>query len=76
MKTVFLHNMTDQMVAPTFAISEDVKKMSHYDESASPQTINQLVDNIQQNGNTITQILNNLINLSEKEMEQEKGGEL
>jgi methyl-accepting chemotaxis protein len=50
--------------------------MSHYDESASPQTINQLVDNIQQNGNTITQILNNLINLSEKEMEQEKGGEL
>ncbi len=76
MKTVFLHNMTDQMVAPTFAISEDVKTMSHYDESASPQTINQLVDNIQQNGNTITQILNNLINLSEKEMEQEKGGEL
>ena len=76
MKTVFLHNMTDQMVAPTMAIDNDVTTLSRYDKDHYDKPINELVDNIQQNGNTITQILNNLINLSEKEMEQEKGGEL
>ena len=76
MKTVFLHNMTDQMVAPTMAIDDDVTTLSRYDKDHDGKPINELVDNIQQNGNTITQILNNLINLSEKEMEQEKGGEL
>jgi methyl-accepting chemotaxis protein len=39
--------------------------------------VNQLVEDIQQNGDTITQILNNLINLSEKEEDlEEKGGKL
>jgi methyl-accepting chemotaxis protein len=33
-----------------------------------------LVGNIQQNGTTITKLLNNLINLSEQEMDEEKGG--
>ena len=76
MKTVFLHNMTDQMLAPTFAIDEDVSALSHFDKATSTQTVSQLVDNIQQNGDTITNVLNNLINLSEKEMVmEEKGGE-
>lgn len=75
MKTVFLHNMTDQMLEPTFAIDKDVSALNHYDKETSNQPVNELVDNIQQNGNTITRILNNLINLSEKEMDQEKGGE-
>ena len=77
MKTVFLHNMTDQMLNPTFAIDEDVSALSHFDKDTSTKTVNQIVDNIQQNGNTITNVLNNLINLSEKEMNlEEKGGEL
>lgn len=75
MKTVFLHNMTDQMVAPTIAIDDDVTALNRFDKDTSNKNINRLVDDIQQNGNTITQILNNLINLSEKETEQEKGGE-
>ena len=75
MKTVFLHNMTDQMLEPTFAIDKDVSALNHYDKETSNQPVNELVANIQQNGNTITRILNNLINLSEKEMDQEKGGE-
>ena len=77
MKTAFLHNMTDQMVAPSFAIDEDVSALSHFDKKTSTQTVNQLVEDIQQNGDTITQILNNLINLSEKEEDlEEKGGKL
>lgn len=75
MKTVFLHNMSDQMLAPTYAIDEDVSALNHFDKDTSTQTVSQLVDSIQQNGNAITRILNNLINLSEKEMDQEKGGE-
>jgi methyl-accepting chemotaxis protein len=77
MKTVFLHNMTDQMLDPTFAIDEDVSALSHFDKETSTQTVSQLVEDIQQNGDTITQILNNLINLSEKEEDlEEKGGKL
>ena len=77
MKTAFLHNMTDQMLAPSFAIDEDVSALSHFDKKTSTQTVSQLVEDIQQNGDTITQILNNLINLSEKEEDlEEKGGKL
>ena len=49
----------------------------HFDKKTSTQTVSQLVEDIQQNGDTITQILNNLINLSEKEEDlEEKGGKL
>ena len=75
MKTVFLHNMTDQMLEPTFDIEKDVTALSNYHKGTGTKSVNQLVDNIQKNGDTITQILNNLINLSEEEMNQEKGGE-
>ena len=75
MKTVFLHNMTDQMLEPTFDIEKDVTALSNYHKGTGTKSVNQLVDNIQKNGDTITQILNTLINLSEEEMNQEKGGE-
>ena len=69
--------MTDQMLAPSFAIDKDVSALSHFDKKTSTQTVSQLVEDIQQNGDTITQILNNLINLSEKEEDlKEKGGKL
>jgi methyl-accepting chemotaxis protein len=74
-KTAFLHNMTDQMLNPVFAIQNDVAALNHFDREASAMSVGQLVDDIQQNGTTITLILNNLINLSEKEMSDEKGGE-
>ena len=61
----------------TIAIDEDVSALSHFDKKTSTQTVSQLVEDIQQNGDTITQILNNLINLSEKEEDlEEKGGKL
>ena len=75
MKTVFLHNMTNQMVDPAFSIDESVTMLKPDNKNTEKKSVNQLVENIQQNGNTITQLLNNLINLSEKEMSDEKGGE-
>ena len=75
MKTVFLHNMTNQMVAPAYAIADDVSALCDYDKSSKEKSIRQLVSCIQQNGTTITQLLNNLITVSEKEMNDEEGGE-
>ena len=75
MKTVFLHNMTNQMVAPAYAIADDVSVLCNYDKQSAAKSISSLVGDIQQNGTTITQLLNNLINLSEQEMDEEKGGE-
>ena len=74
MKTVFLHHMTNQMVAPANAIADDVSTLCEYDQATADKSIRQLVGNIQQNGTTITKLLNNLINLSEREMDEEKGG--
>jgi methyl-accepting chemotaxis protein len=75
MKTIFLHNMTNQMVAPAYAIADDVATLCDYNKETAGKSINQLVGDIQQNGNTIAQLLNNLIDLSEKQMDDEKGGE-
>lgn len=75
MKTVFLHNMTNQMVAPAYAIADDVSVLCNYDKTSEEKSIRQLVSSILQNGTTITQLLNNLITASEKEMNDEEGGE-
>ena len=75
MKTVFLHNMTNQMIEPAYAIADDVSVLCNYDKEAEGKEISQLVGNIQQHGNAIAQLLNNLITVSEKQMDDEKGGE-
>ena len=74
MKTVFLHHMTNQMIAPANAIADDVSTLCNYDQATAEKSVSQLVGNIQQNGTTITKLLNNLINLSVQEMDEEKGG--
>jgi methyl-accepting chemotaxis protein len=66
--------MTNQMIEPAYAIADDVSALCNYDKATADKPISQLVGNIQQNGNTITKLLNNLINLSEQEMAEEKGG--
>ena len=71
MKTVFLHNMTNQMVEPAFAIDEDVAALSNMDGSMSKERNSELVDNIQENAKTITKALNNMLTLSEEEMRKE-----
>jgi len=78
MKTDFMHNMTDQMIKPANAIGEDVAALNRFDQTMPPKSINDLVADIQENGNTITKLLNNLIHLSENEANEDspqEGGE-
>lgn len=73
MKTAFLHNMTNQMVGPAGAINKDVAALSASGHEADAQEMNRLTDDIQQNGNAITCLLNDLLHLSDEE-EKKKGG--
>lgn len=59
MKTAFLHNMTNQMQEPAEAIAQDVTAMLEGGADTA--------DDIQKNSNHITELLNNLINMSDEE---------
>ena len=66
MKTNFLYNMSNKMMAPSKGISKDVSTIcSHYDDLTEEET-NKLTDEIQRYGNKITDLLNRLIVESEK----------
>ena len=67
MKTAFLHNMTNQMMAPAEAIEHDVQQLC----SQSIRDTTQLVSDIQKKGKTITELLKNLISMSDDEMRKE-----
>ena len=71
MKTAFLHNMTDQMIGPATAIEQSVNALCDYDPSIAKESPDQLVDHIQQQGETIAEVLKNLLNLSEEEIRKE-----
>ena len=86
MKTAFLHNMTNQMTAPSEKINNDVNTLVSYHippstSVGSPegtekpaltleqsQHITRLANDIQKNGEAITDLLNHLIRLSDEEM--------
>ena len=59
MKTAFLHNMTNQMIEPAEAIEQDVNALSKEGKNVA--------DDIQMNGKRITDLLNNLLNMSDEE---------
>jgi HAMP domain-containing protein len=67
MKTSFLHNMTNQMLEPSNAISQAVETLCDSTIHKSEEETKQLVGDIQQNGKTITELLNGLINVSDEE---------
>ena len=71
MKVAFLHNMTNQMIAPADAIDEDVKALCNTDSRPGKEEVCRLADDIQQKGNTIAELLNNLINMSDEDMRKE-----
>ena len=66
MKTSFLHNMTNQMIGPAEAIVRDVAALSDNSQDRQHDT-GRLVGDIHSNGNTITDLLKNLINISDDE---------
>ena len=69
MKTAFLHNMTNQMVAPAEAILKDVNKLMVQKASLQESSLftTEIANDIVQNGDTIAELLKNFINLSDEE---------
>ena len=70
MKTAFLHNMSNQMIGPAMAIDKDVEVLVG-NSSDTPQNIDELAEDIRVNGTTITDVLKNLIHLSDEDMRKE-----
>ena len=66
MKTNFLYNMSDQMKVPVDVISQSVKAIGNPDKKLTEEETNQLVDGIQQRGEKVTALLNQVISDSEK----------
>lgn len=68
MKTQFLYNMSNQMMAPANSIYTSVMTVCNDYSGLTEEKTCQLVDEIQQQGGIITELLNQLIADSEKEM--------
>ena len=67
MKTSFLHNMTNQMMEPADAIEQDVLQLCNQPDLDTAQ----LVSDVQKKGKAITELLKNLISMSDDEMRKE-----
>ena len=68
MKTAFLHNMTNQMIAPADTIDKDVDQLCNGEKP----DISSLTNDIVVKGGTIASLLDNLITLSDEDFV--KGG--
>lgn len=66
LKTNFLYNMSDQMMSPVEGILQRVMTISDHEEKQAEETADQLVDGIQERGEAVTALLNQLITESEK----------
>ena len=66
MKTQFLYNMSNQMMSPVKSIFSDVMTINDSYDKLTDEDCDQLADNIQQKGDKITGLLNQLIAESEK----------
>ena len=71
MKTAFLHNMTNQMLEPSEAISNDVEELCQESGNRSRESAALLADDIQRNSQTIADLLKNLLNMSDEDMRKE-----
>ena len=69
MKTNFLYNMSDQMMEPVDGIRKRVLTISDPSKQLTEEETDQLVDGIQQRGEKVTALLNQLIVESEKIMD-------
>ncbi len=67
MKTSVLHNMTNQMTAPVSSIENDVSELVTHYQNDQPQKAVQLVDDIQKQGETVAELLNDLLEVSKNE---------
>ena len=68
LKTAFLHNMTNQMIAPTEDIIRNVTTLCNNWSSMSQDEAAKAVDDIQKKSKTITELLNSLLNVKTETM--------
>jgi len=71
LKTAFLQNMTNQMIAPAETIEKDVNALCNFRKDTDKVTASQLTEDIQQKGNTIAELLKNLIHISDEDWGKE-----
>ena len=65
MQTAFLHNMTNQMIAPTSSIDHDVGMLVGNTNILGQREIEQLTADIQRQSQTITLLLDHLLEMAE-----------
>ena len=71
MKTAFLHNMTDQMMAPANAIADHVARMRQADGMVEHEEAVRIEGAIQGHSNTITSLLSGMLNSDTQEENNE-----
>lgn len=71
MKTAFLHHMTNQMVKPSQAIFNAVFALCEPGRDMKTKQVDELAEDIHVQGKAITELLNNLLNVSEEETGKE-----
>ena len=59
------------MIIPSETILKDVEKLCDANREITVKEVNQLVDEIQEKGNFIADLLNNLLRLSDEEVRKE-----
>ena len=71
-KTTFLHNVTNRMIAPAASIEDSVKTLcDHYDDITLTEA-NEERDNIKQQSETILELLSHKFNVSPDEERRRK----
>jgi methyl-accepting chemotaxis protein len=65
LKTSFLHNMTNQMLSPVQMISERVTDLYQM-QTMKSQDLDRMADDIQKQGEVITELLNHLLELAKE----------
>jgi methyl-accepting chemotaxis protein/sigma-B regulation protein RsbU (phosphoserine phosphatase) len=65
LKTSFLHNMTNQMLSPVQIMSERVTDLYQM-QTMNSQDVDRMADDIQKQGEVITDLLNHLLELSKE----------
>lgn len=71
MKTVFLHNMSDQMEEPAKAIMADVNALCDSSRRMDKDEVVRLTDDIGKQGEAIADLLDNLLRVSDEETNKE-----
>lgn len=64
MKVAFLHNMTNQMLVPANVIEQDVKALFDESQQKSAKMVSRLVQDIEYQGQNITELLNSMLKVS------------